>query len=201
MSNIPSISNILKQSMQRVSLGDNRCKFVPCNVFNSYYEGFLNNEDANLLLGMKFAIDDCSDAFGTLEDAKGFEFTNFDISKVDNAKLDAFINGTYDPFENEEDKDDLSLLSNETKIIMIIYRHIIEMMADSRNDVGVSMIDDMNDEEHEKNIKNFFEKKDLNVLEIRKDNVDDEDYQKNRAKQITEAKELYEKEKQEESDF
>lgn len=164
---------------------------------NSYYEGFLNYDDAAWIAGMDDAGAAIDNAFYTLEDAEGFEFTNFDISKIDGEKLQAYMETDYNPFE-EYDADELSALSNETKIAMLFYKHIREILWENRNDAGIGFIENMDDSDLQYNKEEFFkdfEESYENFLEFCKREASPEAYKKmlSEARKVWEEEQLSEK--------
>ena len=132
---------------------------------NAYYEGFLSEEDAREISGIDFAMLEAEAAFiYDLQDIDGFASTSFDVSKIDVEALEKFAhNEEYDPFENG-DEAELSRLSNETKIIMLIYSRVFSAIENGRNMRGVSMIESMSDEERDKNESEFLEGNYKNAL-------------------------------------
>lgn len=162
---------------------------------NNYYEGFLDLESASYIGGIDDGIATVSDAFLNLEDAEGFEYTNFDISKIDWEKLQDYVMSDYDPFENY-DADELSKLSNETKVAMLFYCHIMEVLYNERNEAGISFTEQMDDADLEGNKEEFFSGDYLNFIEFfKKDNDEDGSY----AKKVAEAKKIWEEEKMNEN--
>lgn len=164
---------------------------------NSYYEGFLNQDDAAWIAGMDDAGASIDNAFCTLEDAEGFEYTNFDISKIDSEKLQQYMETDYDPFE-EYDADELSALSNETKIAMLFYKHIREILWENRNDAGIGFIENMDDSDLQYNKEEFFkdfEESYENFLEFCKREESPEAYKKmhSEARKVWEEEEMNEK--------
>lgn len=148
MSNIPVIRNLHRGELFSHRSSDKE-------RLNAYFEGYLNESDANVLLGFDFAMEAVGNAIAYDLAEEDFSNLSLDYSKVDFEKVRRFVEDDgYDPFESADDEE-LSLLSTETKVLMVLYRVIIHRIEDARNSQGVSMIESMGDEEHEKNVKEF----------------------------------------------
>lgn len=190
MTYIPNVTEIFKE---------NPYKKDAKPELNDYYEGFLNEDGALVLAGYDCAYQDMGNAFLTLDDAEGFEYTNFDISKIDMKKLQKFleVDSDYDPFY-DGDADELSKLSNETKIAMLFFYHIYRNIVGSRNEFGVSLMESMDDDEYNNLKKAYFEDGYRNTIERRKLNRCNTDELGGYTECFNVAKVLYEKEKEEE---
>ena len=159
MSYIPDITTLYKEKLFKGTKGSSNKQEI-----NEYYEGFLNEKDAAVLVGYDFATQSIENAIYNLNNEDGFSYTNIDISKIDFEKIKMFFTTEYDPFE-ENDEEELSNLSNETKIAMLFYKQIWNYMQYDRNSMGVSMIDNMSDEEHKHNKKEYFDNNYRNIVE------------------------------------
>lgn len=135
---------------------------------NNYYEGFLNEEDAHLLCGYDDAMEELSESFKCikegLDDFGGIENTNFDLSKIDESKINEFLTTEYDPFY-DDDEEEIAKLSNETKVVMIIAGYLCQRLSSDRNMIGISLTESMPEEDLEQNKVNYFKNKNLNILE------------------------------------
>ncbi len=127
---------------------------------NAYYQGFLKDEDSAVLAGYDYALQDVGNLLAyNLYDAEGFEYTSFDISKVDSSALSRYIDdNNYDPIE-EGDMEELSKLSSETKLLFVLYRAIATTLENQRNEFGIGLTESTDEDVLESNKKAFLEGK------------------------------------------
>ena len=119
---------------------------------NAYWQGYLNDEDTRELLAYDFTAEDIGAFWANLEDrtepllsALGRE----DCETLEEAGINvAAIN-------DDRDMDDLSeeewnALSPETRLLCAVKCALEDVLETERNELVVSMLEDMSDEEYER---------------------------------------------------
>ena len=111
---------------------------------NSYWQGYLNKDDAMFLGAYDTAMSVVSDYFNNLEiDEDKFQELDIDITTVDQEIIAS--NKKYSEYSDEECSD----MSKETKMFLLLKENMFRFLESERNNIGVSMIDQMSDVEYE----------------------------------------------------
>lgn len=160
---IPSIREIKRTSLFEGTQGAKQDRGE-----NGYFQGFLNDQDAEFLDGFDMVVEEVIDSF--IENLSIFQ-DDFDECGIDDVRLKK-LQDVYEEFKLSEDSDapfDLNLV-NDSKIKLILtlvmaFRAYAEM---KRDEIGVAMLDNMSDEEYRECVERY--KAGYKNILLRKDN-------------------------------
>ncbi len=117
---------------------------------NPYYEGYLDDRDAEFIKGYDWCIEEEVTGFFDGIDIYDSDIDpeDFDVDKLDYNFIDA------EDVSDEEIKN----ASRESRILRWMKDSILMHIECSRDEIITSMLDNMDEEEYEKNYKAFWEK-------------------------------------------
>ena len=113
---------------------------------NNYYQGYLNDSDAEYIAGYDYAVEDIFEEFMYNLDVYTNDFRDLGVD------LDAFNNTFKDFIEKEytDDAIDLKDISDtQIRLILTLFRTFQDYAEMKRDDMGASLIESMSDAEFE----------------------------------------------------
>lgn len=140
MSYIPNVREKYIESLYKNTKGSSKEPEL-----NPYWEKLLDKDRETFLDGYDESIDTLDNCFINLDVYEDlFKDANINIKNIDYSII-TNIEKNYDEYTEEE----INNMSLETKMIFLIRSMIFDYLERNRDEIVVSLIDDMNDDEYE----------------------------------------------------
>lgn len=141
MSYIPNIREIIKKPL--TSLGKEE--------ENGYYQGYLDDQRAEFLAGYDYAVEEIFTNF----------FYNLDVyldrldeCGFDDVRLDKFSK-VFEDFQENEEFDIENVQDTSVRLLLTLIECFQDWAEMERDEVGVSLIESMSDEEYEECVEKY----------------------------------------------